>query len=154
MGPATAYKVSFRVFHPTVRAEEIVARVGLRPRIVRSVGDARATPKGTPLEGINQRTSVVFDLEEFESVIGLEQTLKIVTRDVAANAGSYLPELVETGGRAEFFIGVFCDENVGVDLDATLIRSLASAGIAVGFDIYPPDGTSGEGGEADPAAGD
>lgn len=142
MVPTTRYKVSLRVSHPIVRADEIVARVGFQPRVVQSVGDRRTTPKGTPLEGTHRQTYVLFDLEEFEGVIGLEQMIKIATKDLVANAGPYVSDLAETGGKVTFSVGVFCDENAGFEIDAGLIRSLAAANIGLIFFIYPQDESS------------
>jgi len=134
MSGTTDYKVSIRVSHPVLRAEEIAARVGLKTRVVQSVGDARATPKGTKLEGTYERSYVLFDLEEFEGVRGIEATLKIALATLA-HVRPYLSELVETGGRVEFSIGIFCDENVGLEIDAELIKTLASARMGLLLDI-------------------
>ena len=136
MSGTTEYKVSIRVSHPTARAEEIAARVGLKSRIVQSVGDERETRNGTKLEGTYQRTYVLFDLKEFEGVTGVEGTLKIVLETIA-DTRSYLSELVETGGRVEFSIGIFCSENTGLEIDAELVRTLASARMGLLLDVYP-----------------
>ena len=57
------YNVSLRAFHPAKNAEEIVATIGLKARILQTMGEPGQTPKGTKLKGIHDRTYVSFPLE-------------------------------------------------------------------------------------------
>jgi hypothetical protein len=41
------------------------------------------------------------------------------------------------GGKAEFFVGLFSDENVVVDIDPSLMGRLAQAGLGICLDYYP-----------------
>ena len=45
------FNISFHVRHPAMPSTKIVEELGLAVRSVRSVGENRATPKGTLLEG-------------------------------------------------------------------------------------------------------
>lgn len=129
------YKVSLRVFHPTRRAEEIATNVGLKGHILQSVGEPRKAPKGEKLNGIYDRTYVTFNLEETHKE-GVVELLRKTLEVTLVGKTPYLSELVETGGKVEFFVGMFGDENIGLEIDAGLISDLASARIAVSLDIY------------------
>lgn len=41
------------------------------------------------------------------------------------------------GGKAEFFIGLFSDENIVVDIEPSLMGRLAHAGLGICLDYYP-----------------
>jgi hypothetical protein len=51
----------------------------------------------------------------------------------------FLRTVSGTGGRASLFIGVFMQGNTGFSLDPTLSKLAAELGIALDFDVYPPD---------------
>ena len=50
MHPYT-YKVSLRIFHPTIDPQVITDTLSLQPSTIHKVGERRATPTGTLLDG-------------------------------------------------------------------------------------------------------
>ena len=130
------YKLSFRIFHPSMRAEDIAEKIGLKSKHLHSLGAARQTPKGTKLDGVYSQTYVSFDLEEYEGEI-LEDALRRALEEKLASKMPYLSELVATGGVLEFFVGIFLEGNEGLQIDAELIDLFASAKIGLSLDIYP-----------------
>ena len=130
------YKLSFRIFHPTARAEDIAAKVGLKSKRAHSVGAPRETPKGKRLEGVYSRTCVSFDVKNHEGEV-LEDAIRRALEEELNSKIPYLSELVATGGELEFFVGIFLNGNEGLQIDAKLVSSLASAGIGLSLDMYP-----------------
>lgn len=51
-------------------------------------------------------------------------------------------DLVHSGGRVEYFIGIHHAENMGFTFDPDLIKELSSLGIWVAFDMYAFDATN------------
>ncbi|GAB3791070.1 DUF4279 domain-containing protein [Dyella agri] len=110
------------------------------PKRTCRAGDARSTPKGTPLEGTYKETywySVLVPTEEGASEIwGLEDRLAFLARDLSPRA-EFISTLRASGGRAELFIGLYGDRNFGFELPPQTVATLAAIGLALSFDIYP-----------------
>jgi|SRR5713226_2848222 len=49
----------------------------------------------------------------------------------------YISRLRKSGGRAELFVGLMSTKNFALELHPDLLRSAASLGIAITFDVYP-----------------
>lgn len=137
MGAVTQYKLTFRVFHPTARAEDIARKFDLKSKHLRTVGAPRVSPTGQRLDGVYPRTAVSFDLTEYESEACLEDALSRALDEKLADKAPVISELIATGGHAEFFIGVFLDGNQGLMIDPDLMSRLAAAGITLALDLYP-----------------
>ncbi|MBI3772987.1 MAG: hypothetical protein HY272_09845 [Gammaproteobacteria bacterium] len=129
------FSASFRARHPTKTAQEVVDQFGLQPDVMHSVGSQRMTPKGNLLNGVYERTSVLFpfDVEEYDSVE--EFLLHMLDADFLKDEAR-LSEFVSTGGRLEFFLGIFCENNGGIEFDTDLMRRLAAKGVSLSLDIY------------------
>ncbi|WP_363799911.1 hypothetical protein ABU614_07615 [Lysobacter firmicutimachus] len=48
-----------------------------------------------------------------------------------------LRALREEGGRAGFFIGLFCDDDCGLELEPDLLAAAARLGIGLDLALYP-----------------
>ena len=51
-------------------------------------------------------------------------------------AKTFLKTIRKSGGRTEFFIGLFSERNIGVELPSSLLGSMAELGIDLSLDIY------------------
>jgi hypothetical protein len=129
------FRISLRVFHPTMAADDILVVLRLEPAIVHSVGDPRVNPKGVRLEGVYDRTYVCFPLDAHRAAT-LEETLERVLEGPLAGTDDLTAKLVSSGGTVEFFIGLFCEGNSGIELDAGLLKRLAEKSLSLGFDIH------------------
>jgi hypothetical protein len=137
MNDNSTFRLSFRVRHPTLAASEIAKAFDLPiTKLFQSVGEQRMTPSGEILEGIYKKTGVGFEFHEhalrFDEVrledMILEQLEKIDLK--------YTAHLVDTGGHCEFFIGIFPDSNVGLELGNAVNDLLSVSKIELSFDIY------------------
>jgi len=134
------YSLSFRVWHPSMSATEVAAKVGMTPRIQHSAGEPRKTPKGDPLPGHYKGTFCTFpmskgDFSAFESA--LRAAISQLQR-----AGKELLDIATSGGRAEFFIGLFLEGNEGMVLDDGLLKAIADMRLTLSLDLYGADGAS------------
>jgi hypothetical protein len=55
---------------------------------------------------------------------------------ILAKTRGFLTELRSTGGRVEYFLGLFIDSNGGFGLDHEQMKSIGSTGIDLSLDIY------------------
>jgi hypothetical protein len=91
------------------------------------------------LDGVYDKTYVSFsvvrvDHEEIEDVLRrtFEETLE--------QKMAYISDLVATGGKLEFFVGIFLEhKNIGFEVDVDLIERLAAGQRDLCVDIYPPE---------------
>jgi len=132
---ASDFRASLRIFHPSKAASEIVEAMPIPASIINSIGAARKTPKGTPLEGTYSRTLVVFDLPA-SSFTSIPAFLRAMMNEPFAN-NSMIENIAKTGGQVSFYISILCPENCGLSLDATLLAQLSSKHIQLDLDISP-----------------
>jgi len=128
------YDVSFRIWHPQKSADEICNKLGLKPRIKHTVGKQRETPKGTPLDGVYERTYCSFKLEHSDGV-----KLGDFLKDCNNRLYKYkviFEEIHSSGGTLEYFIGWYSDKNSGEILDLELLSKLVELKIELSLDFY------------------
>lgn len=139
MHPYT-FSISLRAWHPSIDPEIITRAFGMVPARTWRVGDARSTPKGTPLEGHYKETywytNLVTNEEGNSTICKLEDKLAILGRDLSRYS-KFISELRAGGGHAELFIGLYGNRNFGFELPPQTIGALASIGLSLSFDIYP-----------------
>jgi hypothetical protein len=128
------FSLSLRVFHPSVTPEVIQAELGLKARIANSAGKNRVTASGKVLPTISSETYCSFLLAEGDDRI-LMTTIDEWS-EILAKTREFLTELRSTGGRVEYFLGLFIDSNGGFGLDYEQMKSLGSTGIDLSLDIY------------------
>jgi hypothetical protein len=129
------YSASFRAFHPKKTAQEVIDQFGLQANFIHSVGSQRTTPKGTLLDGVYERTYVSFplDIEENKSVEDF--LMQIINAEFLDNE-DYMNKFISSGGKLEFFLGIYCEDACGIELEQELIQKLAKKGVGVSLDIY------------------
>lgn len=133
-----SYSVSLRFSHPSMAPADVTSALQLEPSRSWSAGEARKTPKGSPLEGVykdNYWIAPILDgssvdcelARAIDSALDQLETRKLFFQDFAAS-----------GGRSELFVGWFFDEgNSGDVLEHGLLARLADFKIDLSLDIYP-----------------
>jgi hypothetical protein len=131
------YKITLRITHPSMDAEDIAIQLGLQASRRWSAGSRRTTPTGTLLSGVNDVTFCMFELEVPMEMIGdLGSALSLWTKKLFA-AKSFFDHIRSTGGTIEYFIGVFMEKgNTGVVMEVSLMNQLVELGIGLSLDIY------------------
>lgn len=129
--------VSLRVWHPTVRADEIAAKLGLKPRFAHNVGEGRVTPAGNALEGSYEKSYVSMPLaRKVEAEIDEELMRWCVFLEGHADS---LRGLRETGGKLEFYVSAFLAGLGGFELDNAALQRIQILGLGVAVEIYPKE---------------
>ena len=134
------YCVALRIWHPTINPDSITQKMGLQPEFKCAVGEPRSTPKGETLKGINKETYWTANLHKGKNLgsreIALEDYLTDQVSKLKKSEG-YFRHIRKTGGRIEFFVGLFCNKNMGAELPSSLLAGMGKLGIDLSLDIYP-----------------
>jgi hypothetical protein len=131
--PSYTFDISLRLWHPSMTAEEISSRLSLASTVQWDVGSFSGA--GRPREATywshrlaeSQTGSIAIFIERYVEWLGPR--------------GRFLNEVRMTGGRVEFFVGLFLDGSAGELFSWKLLRALGEAHIDLALDVY--DSTSG-----------
>ncbi len=102
----------------------------------------RTGPKGNVLSGTNRETYWTARLHKEKSIRSREialgdylakQVKKLNAKEI------YFKRIRKTGGHIEFFIGIFCDNNIGAEFPSLLLADVSKLGIDLSLDIYPSE---------------
>jgi len=131
--------VSLRINHPNIDPAEVTKKLKLEPFITRKVNEPRVTPKGDPLEGLNEESFWAAKLHDSKRIssaeICLEDYLLELNEQLNPHA-AYFKELVSSGGYIEYFVGWFGGSMIGATLEPELLLSTGALNISIGLDIY------------------
>jgi hypothetical protein len=107
----------------------------LQPKYQWKAGDKRRTPKGKSLPGTYDLSYWCYNINS-SSGIPLGTCLKKFVDDIAAHK-DFLKRISDTGGRLEFFVGLFSQEKaLGEILGWQLLQAMAGLNIDLALDIY------------------
>ena len=133
------YKVSFRAVHPSDNLEFISDLIQESPKICWEAGDKRYTPKGNLLSGIRESSYFSASLTPTE-ISSDETTLEDFINTHIPKWETHIQVLNKftlNSGKLTLFIGIFCNSNMGIELEPKLIQKLGKLNIGLQFDIYP-----------------
>lgn len=133
------YVISLRIWHPDMPHEEFSKIIGRHPKYSWTAGSPRLSPKGVPLGGIYKSSYWSTELTPETTLsepIEIEQALDVQIEQFFQHA-EFFNKVRAEGGKAEFFIGLFSDENIVVDIEPSLMGRLAHAGLGICLDYYP-----------------
>lgn len=131
--------VSIRANHPADDLDFFATLLDL-PRTNSWIAhEARRTPKGTPLGGVQTESywcgKYLLD-ETFSTHQQIEDVLDSCG-DLLLLHRSSLSKFFETGGTINCFIGLFGHRNLGFSLSVDVLRKFSEANVALQFDVYP-----------------
>ncbi|MBI4996094.1 MAG: hypothetical protein HZC22_04190 [Rhodocyclales bacterium] len=128
------YAVSLRIWHPSENPSGFSAALGLEPRCIDVAGQPRVR-KGKVLEFVPKES---YWTHEFD--IDIEQDIEdylLLKANALACHKDFFANICGTGGRAEFFIGLYVEApNCGVVLSPKLQQKCAALNLSLAFDIY------------------
>ena len=130
--------ISLRVRHPSIAPEEITEAFGIEPKRSWRVGDARQTPKGTPLTGFNRDTYWTAEITAGRWPLEVNGAIYNVLERLVRHR-SFLHRIRAEAGAVELFVGWFFENQSG---DLLRHQCLALAGdlkIDLSLDIYLPE---------------
>jgi hypothetical protein len=127
--------ISLRLWHPTLSAAAIISEFDLKIRFSNSVNEHRKTPTGIPLDGVYKETYCCFQWKE--------KRLGRLDRDMISGCEYlekhlvFLQEFLRTGGRLEFYVGIFLQGDSGFEIDNALFRRMQALGLGLSVEMYP-----------------
>jgi len=133
------YSVTLRVTHPNIDPDKITGELGIEPFRKWKVGENRATPVGTLLEGINKESYWAANMQSEKKLLSTEVYMEdylVKLNNELKRHKSYFAELIDSGGCIEYFIGWFSADNVGLTLSRELMKQTAELGIEIGLCAY------------------
>jgi hypothetical protein len=134
------YRLSFRLWHPSMDPRDITATVGMHPVRTWKAGEPRTTPKGTPLEGLNRETYWYTQLCDGEMPPSPLATEVDAALQKLMPHRPFLRRLRTEGGRSELFIGWYLRTQAGETFPHSILAKLADLEIDLSFDnYYDPD---------------
>jgi hypothetical protein len=131
--------ISLRIWHPTLQADAIAARLGLTPKFAYNVGQRRKMPNGRLLEGNYEQSYVSMPLVRKIEVELDEELMRWCT--ILEQHVEFLYELKNTGGELTFSISMFPTGLSSFYLDNHSLQRVQSIGLGVDVDIYPEEDT-------------
>jgi hypothetical protein len=115
--------------------DDISRALGVKPKVKWKAGDRRSTPTGQLLEGTNEHT---YWCSEAIRGTGWELSERLTSQVVALYTHEdFLRRFSATGGTVEYSVGCFGDrENIGITLEADLLKRLGNLDVELSLDIY------------------
>jgi hypothetical protein len=128
------YSIYFRIRHPSMAVTGLADCLPNAPQWNWQVGEARRTPKGSPLAGVYRDSYCTFDLgggEDGEVAKHILRALEGLTpkRDFIRNVST-------TGGSAAFYVYWYPNGDTGEVFEAPLLSALGESGIALMLNVY------------------
>lgn len=136
MKPISRYRVSFHVSHPNIPAAVIEDAFNLPIKFSQSVGEPRKTKGGKMLGGKYRMTNVHFHSHKDPLNFNETDLVSFINNLIVEFDYDFVLNLSETGGSCHFMIGVYTSDNVMIELDKQIIKSLSSLNIGIKFDVY------------------
>ena len=133
--PSVTWRLSFRVHHPSADLSAVAERIGdafdMDPEAVWRAGDRN--PHAKPAGQLRRSSYCIVPLPDDEGTVvkGIEDALRALTP-----LREELASIVASGGRLDFFVGLFVESMMGIALLPAVLARLAEAQIELQLDIY------------------
>lgn len=128
------FEISLRIIHPNMDPDRISTELGLKPDITHHAGQQRPTPKGTLLEGVHNQS--YWSRRLVPNLVGRISDLIASSNGQLRQKENFLAELHKSGGKIEYFIGLYPSPHFGETFDWSLLEQCAQLKINLAFDIY------------------
>ncbi|WP_159094024.1 MULTISPECIES: hypothetical protein [Stenotrophomonas] len=116
-------------------ASKIALELGLVPRFSWTAGDVRPPSSDG---GVYEKTYVSMPLVRGADVELDEELLRLCS--ILSCKASFLSEIVEGGGKAEFYVSIFMSEGMGnFELDYEALREIIGLRLGVSVETYCPE---------------
>jgi len=128
------YRLSFRLSHPRMPVDHISRRLGSKPRWGWTAGDARVTPRGRVLPGIQRESYWAKEVGR-----GVDQEPDELIADHLASMRPhqrFFASVVRGGGRVEYYLSCQSSGAVGVVFEPALLSELGRMHIRLGIDGF------------------
>ncbi len=135
-----SYNIGIRIWHPSIKPDEITRVFGIKPQNCSEAGQPRKTPKGTLLEGVYRESywsADPFERGEYSSTDDLaEDTLNEVIQILEPHK-DFIQKLRGEGARVLVQVSSFSGRNYAFELSPDLLGKYAALGVSLTHDVYP-----------------
>ena len=135
MSTELLYCIRVLIIHPTLTPEEISGELSLKPRMSKCVGQARRTPKGTPMAGVWPDTR--WSVREVRNDDRYFFTRLDKLLDRFRQHRDFLRRIAETGGETHFIIELPGGANIGDTLTEQSVAKLADLKGSLDVEVFP-----------------
>jgi hypothetical protein len=135
-----SYTIDVRIWHPSIKPDEITLILGIKPRNSSEAGKPRKTPKGTLLEGVYRESywsADIFNRGEYSSTDGLIEDSLIEIIETLEPHKDFIQKLRSEGARILVQISSFSGRNYAFELPPDLLGRCATLGVSIANDVYP-----------------
>ena len=129
--------MSLRIWHPCYDPEFISSKIEMEPKHAWKANTPRRSPDGHFVEGVYDSTYCSFPLND-SSDVSLPVYIKKCSRSLYRHK-DFFHDIRASGGRVEYFIGLFLQNDSGETFDVTLLKDLADLQIELGLCLYLPE---------------
>jgi hypothetical protein len=126
------HSVSFRLFHPSIRPEEISSKFKLDPYVCWGTEDVRKTPKGLVLPG--HRDSTYWCSPNLNRCANVLDTIESILSRFEV-VSDWLGEFHASGGRSEIYLWLVGTVNQGETFPATLLSRFGALGVELSMEV-------------------
>ena len=125
------YELSLRVWHPSLTPEQISEELAL----VSHAGWAAGTPRKLVGGATGSQPMTYWSARLDAETASLADALQRACGMLRPHK-RFLDEILDTGGRLEFFVGWFSGSNSGEVFPRLLLGEIAELGIDLALDVY------------------
>jgi Domain of unknown function (DUF4279) len=131
------YKISLRVWHPSMDPAEITRMLGFPPSRSGKAHEPRNRPSGQLLQEALSKTYWTATVAAGECPTKKLPTAIAELLDQLESRRSFLAKIRAEGGIVEFFVGWFLDGSTGDVFDCELLARIADLKVNLSLDVYP-----------------
>ncbi|MEQ1796254.1 MAG: DUF4279 domain-containing protein [Nitrospira sp.] len=135
-----SYTVDVRIWHPSIKPEEITHVLGMTPSHCSKAGQQRQTPKGTLLEGVYRESywnADPFDRGEYSSADDLVEDALTEVLEALEPHKIFIQKLRSEGARILLQVSSFSGRNYAFEFSPELLGRCAALGVGLAHDVYP-----------------
>ena len=135
-----SFRIAIRIWHPSIKPEEITRALGMQPHRFSEAGQQRKTPKGTLLEGTYRESywsADPFDRGEYSSTDDLAEDALAEALQVLEPHKAFVRRLRGEGARVVVQVSSYSGRNYAFELSPELLSKCAALGVSLAHDVYP-----------------
>jgi hypothetical protein len=129
--------ISLNVVHPTDDLSRLGVALGLQPHVLWAKGDKKRTPKGNEIGGCRNYSRCTISFGD-PCVATLSTQIAAALLKIQPHR-KILQDITDSGGKINFFIGLFCVQNTIETLGLDILKALVEMRIELVLDIYSSD---------------
>jgi hypothetical protein len=135
-----SYSIAIRVWHPSIKPDEITQALGIKPMYSHQAGQLRKTPKGTLLEGVYRESywhADPFNRGEYCSTDDVVEDALDEVLLILEPHNTFIQTLRNEGARVLVQIDSFSNRNYAFEFPPETLGRFSSLGVGLAHDVYP-----------------